>query len=184
MKTPGVSLSIAALGVFVLALLGCSRPEPVVTDSLVVGEPFPDIQLTDFAGRQARLSDYRGKLVVLNLWATWCEPCRREMPALQALSDALDPEKFAVLGLSVDEDDHLVREFLLDRGVRFGNYLDQGGAIASRELGIQLYPYTVLISPDGRFIQRVPGAREWHREEVVALLERAFEGDYSGLMVE
>ncbi len=185
MKTPKVSVKFAALGVFVCVLVvGCSRSDQALLDHLVIGEPFPDIQLTDFEGERTSLASFRGKLVVLNLWATWCEPCRREMPALQALSDALDPQRFVVLGLSVDEDVHVVREFLLEREVSFSNYIDPGGELVSRELGVRLYPYTLLIGPDGHFIQRVPGAREWHSEEVVVLLEQAYQGDYSGLRVE
>ncbi len=181
---PKAGLNLAVLGFFIFSLFGCSSSDQALTDTLVVGEGIPDIQLATFDGGRASLAAYRGKLVVLNLWATWCEPCRREMPALQALSDALDPERFAVLGLSVDDDAHVVREFLLERKIRFTNYLDPGGVQASGELGIQLYPYTLLIAPDGRLIQRVPGAREWHRDEVVALLQQAFAGDYSGLQVE
>ena len=182
MSKPGIDRAV--LAIFVSLLLGCSSSDQVLTDNLTTGEPLPDIQLTAFDGSSNALSAYRGKLVVLNLWATWCEPCRREMPALQALSDALDPQRFSVVGLSVDDDPHVVREFLLERGVSFARYIDRGGVQASSELGIQLYPYTLLIAPDGRFIQRVPGAREWHRDEVVKLLQQAYEGDYSGLMVE
>ena len=162
------------------ALQGCSEPEPL-TDKLVIGELFPDISLQQLDGGSLPISHYRGKLVVLNAWATWCEPCRREMPNLQQLSDALDPERFVVIGLAQDEDDHLVREYLLDQKVRFSSYLDPAGGIATDQLGIQIFPYTLLIGPDGRFIQRITGPREWQRQEVVELLQKAYAGDYSEL---
>ncbi len=161
---------------------GCSSSQPPPTDSLQLDQPVPDLRLHALVdGQTRRLSDYRGRLVVLNLWATWCEPCRREMPALQALADRLDPKRFVVVGVSVDDDGHVAREFLLDRQIRFPNFLDPAAAQAGEQLGITLFPYTLLIAPDGRLIQRVPGAREWHADEVVTLLERAFEGDYSPL---
>lgn len=178
--TPKVSLKFTALGVFVFILLACSEPPPP-TDKLIVGKSLPDIQLVDFDGDHASLADHNGKLIVLNLWATWCEPCRREMPALQALSDSLDDNRFVVLGISVDDDVHNAREFLIDKDVRFTSYFDEGGAVANAELGIPLYPYTLLISPEGQLIQRVPGAREWHHDDVVEILERAYHGDYSDL---
>lgn len=176
-----------ALGVGLLCLgllLGCSEPQPS-TDKLEVGQPLPPMTLQRLDGAAAdRLRDYRGKLVVMNLWATWCEPCRREMPNLQQLSDTLDADRFAVIGVAQDEDDHLVREYLIDKGVEFAHYIDAGGAITSERLGIRLFPYTLLIAPDGRLIQSIPGAREWHHPEVVDLLEQLYAGDYSQLQPE
>ncbi len=163
-----------------LAFQGCSEPE-LLADNLVIGAVFPDITLQQLDGGKVSIRHYRGKLVVLNAWATWCEPCRREMPNLQQLSDALDPERFAVIGLAQDEDDHLVREYLRDQNVTFARYIDPGGAITTDQLGVQVFPYTLLIGPDGRFIQRISGAREWQRQEVIDLLEKAYAGDYSAL---
>lgn len=172
----------ATLLFFTLAgLAACSNQPAPPTDKLVVGEPLPDIALTSLDGGSARLSDYHGKLVVLNLWATWCEPCRREMPNLQQLSNSLDPQRFAVVAVAADEDEHLLREYLLDKGVTFISYVDKGGQISRDQLGVQLFPYTLLIAADGRLIQRYAGPREWQRAEVVELLQRAAAGDYSGL---
>jgi len=159
---------------------GCSESE-LLTDNLTAGAAFPDIAMQQLDGGKVSIKHYRGKLVVLNAWATWCEPCRREMPNLQQLSDALDPERFAVIGLAQDEDDHLVREYLLDQKVSFTSYIDPAGEIATDQLGIQIFPYTLLIGPDGRFIQRIGGPREWQRQEVIDLLEKAYAGDYSAL---
>ena len=162
------------------ALQGCSEPEPL-TDKLIVGGAFPEIVMQQLDGARVPITQYRGKLVVLNAWATWCEPCRREMPNLQQLNDALDPKRFAVIGLAQDEDDHLVREYLLDQKVTFTSYIDPAGEIATDQLGIQIFPYTLLIGPDGRLIQRIVGPREWQRQEVIDLLEKAYAGDYSAL---
>ncbi len=164
----------------VVGLVACSQPT-TPTDQLRLGQLLPDVSLVKLDGSSARLSDYRGKLVVLNLWATWCEPCRREMPNLQALSDALDPQRFAVVGVAADEDEHLVREYLLDKQVIFPNYIDQTQQVSREQLGVLIFPYTLLISPDGRLIQRFAGPREWQRSDVIELLGRAYHGDYSGL---
>jgi len=179
-RAPRVWPSLLALLLPLCVLSACSESTPL-TDKLVVGEAFPEIVMRQLDGGTLPISRYRGKLVLLNVWATWCEPCRREMPNLQQLSDALDPERFAVIGLAQDQDDHVVREYLLDQGVRFSSYIDPGGTIATEQLGIQLFPYTLLIAADGRFIQRIAGPREWQRQEVIALLEAAYAGDYSAL---
>ncbi len=173
-------LLIALLGVAVAGLAACSQPG-MPTDKLVVGQVVPDIALVGVNGSSARLSDYRGRLVVLNLWATWCEPCRREMPNLQQLGDALDPQDFAVVGVAADEDEHLVREYLLDKQVTFPNYIDKTQQVSREQLGVQIFPYTLLIAPDGRLIQRFAGPREWQRSDVIELLRRARAGDYSRL---
>lgn len=170
----------SALFVLAAGLAACSQPAPP-TDTLVVGDPLPDVALVNLDGSTARLSDYRGRLVVLNLWATWCEPCRREMPNLQQLSDTLDPQRFVVAGVSADDDVHLVGEYLRDKGVAFPNYIDKGQRISRDQLGVQIFPYTLLIAPDGRLIQRYAGPREWQRAEVIELLQRAYDGDYAGL---
>ncbi|MFC1750373.1 TlpA family protein disulfide reductase, partial [Pseudomonadota bacterium] len=163
------------------ALLTACTQDHRPTDILVVGEPFPNIPLVSLNGEAATLADYRGKLVVLNLWATWCEPCRREMPNLQQLSDMLDTKRFAVLGVAGEDDAHVAREYLRDKEITFASHIDVGQEVATHQLGVQLYPYTFIIGPDGVFLQRYPGPREWHRPEVIELLESAFNGDYSDL---
>ncbi|MBI3773740.1 MAG: TlpA family protein disulfide reductase [Gammaproteobacteria bacterium] len=178
---PGSQSSrLGAVGLL-LMLVACDSAPPPLTDRLSYDRPLPALKLTSLDGSAASLVDYRGKLVVLNIWATWCEPCRRELPNLQALSESLDPERFAVLGLAEDDDPHLVREYLNDKGVRFPNYVDPGRALATDVLGVQVFPYTLLIAPDGTFIERVPGPREWQQPEVRQRLERAFRGDYTAL---
>ncbi len=170
-------ISVSAALFISLLSVGCSQ-EQQPTDALTIGDPFPDLLLTDFSGRQSRLSEYRGKLLVVNLWATWCEPCRREMPNLQQLSDSLDGDRFAVIGIAGDDDVHVVREYLRDKQIKFAKYIDAGHQQASERLGVALYPYTFLVSPQGVLLDRVPGPREWHNEAVMDLLESAYHGDY------
>ena len=174
--------SVGAILLCLLCLTACEKQQALV-DKLSSGEFFPNILLQPLdASKAVPVEHYRGKVVVLNVWATWCEPCRREMPNLQALSDALDPQRFVVLGMAQDDDDHLVREYLLDKGVDFTNYIDPNGQIATDELGIQIFPYTLIIARDGRFVQRISGPREWHHPDVIKLLEQVYLGDFSGLL--
>ena len=151
-----------------LALTACGEPrEPVGPQ---VGEPFPDLDLPALDGPPLNLGAYRGRVLVLNVWATWCAPCREEMPSLQRLSERY-PERLAVVGLTVDEDTHLAREFLLKYGIRFANASDPSGAVAEGLLGVVAYPDTFIVGPDGRLVEHVTGGREWDGEEMVSLLD-------------
>ena len=164
-----------------LLFVGACSQDSTPGDALHLGAPFPNISLTTLDGEVGTLSDYKGRLVVLNIWATWCEPCRREMPHLQELSDALDASRFAGLGLAGKEDHHVVREYLLENSIHFARHIDKGTRVTTGQLGVRVFPYTLIIAPDGTFLQRYPGPREWHRQEVVELLEKAYHGDYAGL---
>jgi len=173
--------SICSTLLCLLCLSACSEQQ-ALTDKLSSGQLFPNISMQPLDGGEPVMFDqYRGKLIVLNVWATWCEPCRREMPNLQQLSDSLDIERFVVLGLAQDDDNHLVREYLLDKKIGFTSYIDPDGEIAVDELGVPIFPYTLIIAPDGRFVQRISGPREWHHPEVIKLLEQVYQGDFSGL---
>ncbi len=111
-------------------------------------------------GGRAGLEQYRGKRLIVNFWATWCAPCREEMASLQALSEALRPHGIAVVGVNVDEDRNLAREFLLRHRLQFENFADPGMA-HSRSLGIEALPQTFAIDADGRLAAHAAGARDW-----------------------
>lgn len=166
-------ISAAAVGLLCIVLLGaCERPaEP---PKLAEGLPFPPLELNFSSGKTLSTHSFHGKMLVLNVWATWCPPCRREMPSLERLSRMLDPERFAVVGLSTDADALLASEFLFQNNITFANFFDQNGKIV-RQLGLKVYPETFLIAPDGTLVQRVTGLREWDSAEMVAQLEAAYQ---------
>lgn len=170
-------MPLVALVCGVLALsaagAGCSQP---ATRNLVTGEPFPDITLTRLDGTTGSLKAYRGKLVVLNVWATWCGPCRRELPSLEHLSKALDPARFAVVAMSVDTDPIPVREYLLDKGIHLTSYIDKGARIAEDVFGVRGFPDTFIIGPDGRLLAQVFGDRKWDDPAVIQALRAAHTG--------
>lgn len=160
-------------------LAACGQGPP--PDDLRSGRFFPPLVLEDFSGTGKPLSDYRGRLVILNVWATWCPPCRKELPSLQRLQDRLDPQRFAVIGLSVDSDVDFAREYLLERGIGFENFIDRDAREARRLLGIRAYPDTFIISPEGVLLRGVVGDRVWDDHAIVAVIEAAYAGDPSGL---
>ena len=144
--------------------------------ALTVGQVVPDIPLAGLDGSKTTLAAYRGKLVVLNAWATWCPPCRREMPSLERLSKALDTGHFAVLGVSVDEQERGVREYLNDKAVTFAAFIDKDLKVVRDTLGIKIYPTTLLIAPNGTLIGALVGPRDWDSPAMIQLLENAWQG--------
>jgi len=122
----------------------------------------PNLRFIDGAGAPRSLADFRGRVVLLNLWATWCAPCRQEMPALDRLQKALGGPGFEVLALSLDRGGlAAVNGFFKELDVRsLQPYVDQNGD-ALAKLGSMGIPLTMLIDRDGRELWRVLGVREW-----------------------
>src|SRR3569832_1244355 len=119
------------------------------TYHLESGQPFPFLNVSDLDGQAAVRAADRGKLVVLNVWATWCAACRKELPSLERLCRDLDERRFKVVGLSLDNDAHDVWEYLIDKGVNYANYIDPSMHTADNVLGVKVYPYTFFIGPRG-----------------------------------
>lgn len=113
------------------------------------GEAAPDFTLQTVDGRPFTLSELRGQAVVLNFWATWCEPCQREMPALQAAYEAYRDKGVVVVGVNFGESQATVRGFLSRRGVTFPVVLDRDQQITTKVYGVKSFPTTVFIDPRG-----------------------------------
>ncbi|MCF6324952.1 MAG: TlpA family protein disulfide reductase [Gammaproteobacteria bacterium] len=172
---------IMLLPLFAFLLTACEMAHDHVTEShqrVIPGESLSELLLPGLDRDDLLISQLQGKVVVLNVWATWCPPCRRELPSLQRLGEQLDSERFAVLGLSVDDDKHHPREYLIDRKIQLTSYIDLDMSIAGK-LGAQVFPDTYLIGTDGRLLMNIVGEREWDSPQVIAALEAAYRGDYA-----
>ncbi len=163
----GVLLLLCVIG----ALGACSEsPAP----GAAPGTAFPVLPLASLTGGAVLSPDVlSGKALVINFWATWCEPCRKEMPSLERLHLQADPEKLAVLGVSVDTDLHLAREFLLQHKLTFANYTDGEQKLARGALNVQAFPVTFLVAPDGTIKARINGVRDWGSADTLRMLEQA-----------
>jgi thiol-disulfide isomerase/thioredoxin len=120
----------------------------------------PPFTLRDLQGREHRLSDYKGKVVVLNFWATWCEPCREEMPSMQRLQDRLAGKPFAILALDFGEGEARIREFLQKVPVKFTILLDRDSGVA-RAWRVRVLPITFVIDANQRIRYSVLGDTDW-----------------------
>jgi thiol-disulfide isomerase/thioredoxin len=134
-------------------------------------EALPEITFTDGAGKPMSLADFKGRKVLLNLWATWCAPCRKEMPALERLQKELGSERFEVVALSVDRGGIEASKKFLDqiKVSALGLYVDATGRANATLRAVGL-PTTLLIDEQGREIGRLVGPAEWDSEDAKRLV--------------
>lgn len=128
-----------------------------------------DFELT-LAGKPAHLSDLRGKVVLLNFWATWCPPCVDEAPSLNALQHRIAPAGGTVLGLSVDEDQSAYEEFLKNYAITFPTYRYPTGVQLAKDYGTTMYPETYVIGRNGKLDRKIVGPQDWTSPEMTAYL--------------
>jgi thiol-disulfide isomerase/thioredoxin len=120
----------------------------------------PALALPDLEGRETTLAQFKGKVVVLNFWATWCEPCRAEMPSMQQLADRFGPDKLVVLGVNYQEGEPRIRRFLAQNPVQFTILMDREGT-ATKAWITRVFPTSIIIGPDGRPRHLVVGEYDW-----------------------
>ena len=138
----------------------------------VEGHPIaPDFDLKDIDGNSHHLSDYRGKVVIVNFWATWCPPCRFELPSMEKLWQATRDKGVMILAIDLGENEDTIFTFTSDYPVSFPLLMDFDSSVTKKYsvLGI---PTSFVIDPHGRMIYRVVGTREWDDRQVSdAILE-------------
>lgn len=132
-------------------------------------QPLPEIEFENGEGAAMSLADFEGSVVLLNIWATWCAPCRREMPTLDRLQAMLGGPDFQVVALSIDRQGvPVVQEFYDELGLEtLGIYVDETGG-AQRALSVLGIPTTLLLDREGNEIGRLLGPAEWDSPEMVA----------------
>jgi thiol-disulfide isomerase/thioredoxin len=170
-----VAAVIAALFLVPAAL--AAQPGPPIAGSVEnfsridPSLPTPDDGFADVAGHALSLADFRGKYVLLNVWATWCGPCVAEMPSLDRLQAELGGADFVVLPVSVDRGGAIqVTDFYGKHRIQhLGVYVDPSNSIA-RSLSVNGLPTSFLLGPDGRAVGSLVGATEWDTPEAIALI--------------
>jgi thiol-disulfide isomerase/thioredoxin len=126
-----------------------------------------EARFTDATGQQVGLSVYRGKVILLNFWATWCEPCKQEMPSLLRLEQRLGGPDFAVVAVSGDRNGKAaVEPYAAEHGLSGLTFLYDPALAAARRLGVTGLPTTLLIGRDGRELGRAEGALDWESSAI------------------
>jgi thiol-disulfide isomerase/thioredoxin len=135
--------------------------------SLSPAQPARDFTLPDLDGKSHKLSDYRGKVVLVNFWATWCPPCRREMPSMERLSQRLRDQPFAILAVNQQEEPDGVFVFTgqLDPAPTFPILFDRNSTV-SHAWGVPGLPASFIVDKAGRVVYRAMGGREFDHPEI------------------
>src|ERR1700722_10488738 len=160
----GAALLGAMAVLYVFAMPSYRQSEPSVA-----GRKAPDFAL-EMNGRQTHLSDLKGKVVVLDFWATWCPPCVEEAPSLNALQQRIASEGGVVLGVSQDEDPDAYQKFLIEHGVNFPTYREPAKKIPEA-YGTVMIPEAYLISRDGKIARKIVGPQDWTSPELISSVE-------------
>ncbi len=137
----------------------------------------PDFAVPDLAGQAVRLSAFRGEVVLVNVWTTWCPPCREEMPSMERLYARLHGRGFQLLAVSQDEDGmRAVAPFVKQLGLSFPVLIDPDRQVGDR-YGVWGYPESFVVDRNGYVVERVVGPRDWASAESIAGLEALMAAD-------
>jgi len=160
-------------------LIACTMLAPSISWAQALtpwtGGATPALELAALDGSLHRLTDYRGRVVLVNFWASWCGPCRAEMPGIERLRRSLAQEPFTVLAVNVGEDSDAVRAFADRVAMGFPLLLDRDSRTA-RSWGARVLPMTFVIGPQGRIRYRAVGERDWTDAQVRAALRALMPG--------
>ena len=170
--TRQVTTIIVALGLLVMGKVTEAREHLFEAMGMAQVPPkvAPDFTLPTVDGQLVSLEAHRGKVVFLNFWATWCIPCREEMPALERLYQVYQAQDFAVISIDLKESADQVRAFFQKHALSFPALLDQNGSVF-RDYLVAGMPTTYLIGRDGMLLARGVGGRDWTRAEALELIK-------------
>lgn len=171
-----VALLVLVGGSFYLGSAGSSRPALEPTKVADLGDLAPDFTLSDLSGKTFTLADLRGKVVLVNFWATWCPPCRAEMPSMEKLNRLLEGEEFVMLAVNVEANGRqTVPQFLEKSPHSFPVLLDEEGVV-QKKYGVYKFPETFVVRKDGIIDDKVIGAIDWAHPETVAYFKDLLKG--------
>ncbi len=168
MKSNFLTVSLIMLTLFIQPI----QANDMLMDPMPAANPAPDFNLMGMDGETHTLDDLKGKFVLVNFWATWCNPCKVEMPLLEKLHQTLKSEKFTVLGLHVGPGPENIEEFKKLMPISFPIYVDMDLEV---NWGVPGLPTTFLMNPEGKLIYRAVGKREFASDEMVNFLKSQIE---------
>jgi thiol-disulfide isomerase/thioredoxin len=174
MKLGPKILAWGGLAAFLAIIVVFALPSYRHGEATIAGTRAENFAL-ELNGKPAHLSDFRGKVVVLNFWATWCPPCIEETPELNQLQKYIASRNGVVLGVAADEDPAIYEQFLREHGVVFPTYRDPGttnnhSPIAAT-YGTSMYPETYIIGRDGKIERKIIGFQEWDSPQMRAYFD-------------
>ena len=174
--TQAVSRAISACACTLTLLVTPVMAAPQASPPLVaVGQVLPDVVMAGLNGPHKPLSGYRGRPLIINVWASWCAPCRKEAASLERLAWSEAGSRYTVIGISTDDDRNAALKWLRHSNATISHYIDLGPTwTLEHMLGASTIPITVLVDADGRVVARFRGARDWDSAESIQLINRSF----------
>jgi peroxiredoxin len=146
------------------------------TVAVVAGDPAPDFQLEDTNGNKVTLSALRGKVVMVNFWATWCPPCKEEMPSMARLNKLMADEDFVMLAINAENNGPaVVPDFLKKNPHDFTVLYDDQGTV-QQKYGVYKFPESFIIGKDGTVVQKIIGVIDWSSPKTVAYFKSLTKG--------
>jgi peroxiredoxin len=163
-------------GSLYLGSASSSRPTYEPAKIVAMGDTAPDFLLEDTDGKKVSLASLRGKVVLVNFWATWCPPCRAEMPSMEKLNQAMANEDFVMLAINVEENGRsVVPEFLKKTPHKFSILYDDQGVVQNL-YGVYKFPESFVIRKDGIVDDKVIGAIDWAHPETIEYFKELAKG--------
>jgi thiol-disulfide isomerase/thioredoxin len=156
-----------------VCLAAMASAAAATSGEVAVGDVLREAQLNGLSASPKKLSSFRGKPLIINVWASWCNPCRQEMGSLDRLARRYGGRQFNVIGISTDDSMEAAYTFLERSGTSFDNFIDHK-LVLENMLGADRLPLTLLIDAQGRVLGKYYGAKEWDGPEARALMEKLF----------
>jgi len=138
-----------------------------------IGSYLREAKLQGFDGKTRKFSDFKGKPLLINVWASWCGPCRAEMGSLNRLARRYNGKQFNVIGISTDDDGNAAAAFIKQSNISFENFLDSK-VFLENMLGANTIPLTILVDAQGRVLEKARGAYEWDKPETIDAIAEVF----------
>lgn len=157
---PVILLLLVAGILFIAAAVSAETPSPFAVKK-ITGKKAPDLTLKDLDGNPRSLSSNKGKVVLLHFWATWCPPCRDEIPELNELNKKMKGRAFAIYAVSTDEAAEDVRDFMKTNPITFPLVMDFHGAVSRKFYRVFMMPTSFLIDRNGTVVDVLYGGQEW-----------------------
>mgnify|MGYP001060564263 FL=1 len=159
-----------------LVATSSSRPSSEWVNSVAVGDLAPDFQLEDTKGNKVSLSDLRGKVVMVNLWATWCPPCIEEMPSMERLHEVMAGDDFVMLAINTEQNGRtVVPEFLKKTPYTFPILYDDKGVV-QKLYGVYKFPESFIVGKDGKVVEKIIGPLDWSSLKTINYLKGLTKG--------
>jgi thiol-disulfide isomerase/thioredoxin len=163
-----------SLAIFLVCLVLTNLAFPDSISEVSIGGRLQDATLQGLNGPSRRLSTFRGKPLIINVWASWCGPCREEMASLERLAWLNQRPYFAIIGISTDDYADKAKSLLKTTNATISHYIDAGLKMENM-LGASKLPLTVLVAADGRVLAKVYGAKQWDQPDELRFIDNTFD---------